>query len=1109
LKKLIALLVIFHVISLVNAQVRISSIERITLNDGISDSRVTDILQDKNGFIWFATKFGLNRYTGGIPKIYKFSSADPGTITANELNTLHLDPEGTMWVGTEKGLARYNPEYDNFSRISLPAMPENKSRWISVNKIASSRSKNGITLWLATSDGLQTYETGIGRLQKIPLDRQYLVSGEDVVNVIFEQGKILVHYAFSGLFIYDQENKSFVRKTEPSFTGDFDMNWLVDLERADDTGYYLFFYNTVRYYTAEELFSDKLLDLSRKTFIKYTLRILDSEKDKDGNIWISNLDNGVEIWNPKKNIRQIIGVDPDKNDRLSYPFIYKITRDNTGIMWMGTNGAGVNIFNPYRNRFNLVFRITESLTVGSLRSFYEDEEGNLFVSGYNGLFRFSNFHENFKKGTLDKNFRLLNTDPILVIKRDLKNRDILWLGSDGSGIYRYNKKSDELKKYEFLTATDLRKQVNDKLTGHHVYGLHISDDGLLYIGTDEGLNIFNPADETFRYVNLEINKNPYQNNEAFVFSVIEDKEGNIWIATQNQGVVIYNKNSGKITHVRHSPSDPNSINSDMVRSIMIDDKGKIWMATSEGICLYNLKENKAYRLTQKDGLKNSFTYGIISDPAGRLWISSNGGLFEFDPAQKNFRNYTVKDGLQDNEFNTNAYYKSPSGIIYFGGIKGFNFFDPMKIERNTSIPRILITGFKVFDDQISPGYQNSSGVKTEKTVTYSNEITLAYDQNNITLEFIAADYSAIENNEYIYKLEGFDREWSAPSTENKVKYTNLPPGEYTFIVKGSNGDGLWNDTGASIKITVTPPFWLTWWFIIAGFLVFTGLAVSLEKYRNRIVKGRQEKLENLIAERTLELKDVNESLQQEIEIRKQKEEELQLVNSQREKFFSIVTHDLKSPFFGLQGYSEILINDYQELTDEERLKFITEINEVSKSSYNLLENLLNWSRLQAGRMEFNPKHILLNTIVENVMRLFNQNAVTKNIALINKINEEIIVHADENMLNLILRNLIGNSIKFTPNGGAVAIYTTDSEQGTVICVKDTGVGMSREAASRLFRVEHIQTTLGTEKEKGSGLGLLLCLEMVQKHGGTIRVESEPGEGSTFMFNLPRGEDEKQ
>ncbi|NUM72416.1 MAG: hypothetical protein HUU43_16345, partial [Ignavibacteriaceae bacterium] len=415
----------------------------------------------------------------------------------------------------------------------------------------------------------------------------------------------------------------------------------------------------------------------------------------------------------------------------------------------------------------------------------------------------------------------------------------------------------------------------------------------------------------------------------------------------------------------------------------------------------------------------------------------------------------------------------------------------------------------VFDDQIAPGYQNSSGVKTEKTVTYSNEITLAYDQNNITLEFIAADYSAIENNEYIYKLEGFDREWSAPSTENKVKYTNLPPGEYTFIVKGSNGDGLWNDTGASIKITVTPPFWLTWWFIIAGFLVFTGLAVSLEKYRNRIVKGRQEKLENLIAERTLELKDVNESLQQEIEIRKQKEEELQLVNSQREKFFSIVTHDLKSPFFGLQGYSEILINDYQELTDEERLKFITEINEVSKSSYNLLENLLNWSRLQAGRMEFNPKHILLNTIVENVMRLFNQNAVTKNIALINKINEEIIVHADENMLNLILRNLIGNSIKFTPNGGAVAIYTTDSEQGTVICVKDTGVGMSREAASRLFKVEHIQTTLGTEKEKGSGLGLLLCLEMVQKHGGTIRVESEPGEGSTFMFNLPRGEDEKQ
>lgn len=373
---------------------------------------------------------------------------------------------------------------------------------------------------------------------------------------------------------------------------------------------------------------------------------------------------------------------------------------------------------------------------------------------------------------------------------------------------------------------------------------------------------------------------------------------------------------------------------------------------------------------------------------------------------------------------------------------------------------------------------------------------------SLIIEFVVLDFTNPAKHSFIFKLEGYDEEWSPPSGMKLAVYTNLPPGEYTFLVKGTNGEGIWSMQPAKLAIVIKPLFWQTTVFkIIAGLLII-GLITGLVYFRVRQLERRAAELESIIKNRTSELSELNSKLSAEIIGKELKEKKLSELNAQREKLYSIIAHDLRSPFFGLQGLSEILIEDYKDLSDDQKLNMIMQIKDLSQNTYSLLENLLNWTKLELGKIPFHPRHINLGEVINNVIRLYSLMIETKRINVSVNIEPGTMVFADKNMLEFIVRNLLNNAVKFTAPGGKVRINTAAINEGVLLSVNDTGIGISENKIKMILDKDIHFTTAGTHEEKGSGLGLLLVQEMIHRHGGKLEIKSKEGEGSLFMVMFP-------
>jgi signal transduction histidine kinase len=415
-----------------------------------------------------------------------------------------------------------------------------------------------------------------------------------------------------------------------------------------------------------------------------------------------------------------------------------------------------------------------------------------------------------------------------------------------------------------------------------------------------------------------------------------------------------------------------------------------------------------------------------------------------------------------------------------GGTKGFNIIYPEKIIENKTIPAILITDFKLFDKSVKPGIGDSP---LNQSITMTKSITLTHAQSVLTFTFAVMDFSAPEKNQFAYMLENFDRDWIYPGNIGEATYTNLNPGHYILHVKGSNNDGLWNQTGTSLNITILPPWYGTLWFriiTVIGIILFISLIFVL---RLSSLRKHKLKLEETVALKTLELKELNSS---------------------KDKFFSIIAHDLKHPFNTIIGFSRLL-RDEAETREPDKIQEIAAIiNNSAVQTFRLLENLLEWANAQRKKVTFIPVQIDLRGLMEEEFPTLNNSAADKNIGLRSTIPENIILYADRNMIRTIIRNLISNAIKFTNRNGKVEISALEINNTVEISISDTGVGMSEEIISKLFRIDGDVSTKGTENEKGTGLGLFLCKEFVDQHSGKIIVESNPGIGSVFKIVFPSG-----
>jgi ligand-binding sensor domain-containing protein/signal transduction histidine kinase len=822
--------------------------EHLGLADGLSQSVIHTIVQDRLGFLWVGTEDGLNRYDGYEFKTYRPDPENSDTINDRWITALAEDEEGYLWIGTRLGgLNRYNPNTDTFRHyLNDPEDPDSLSN----NHINTIFIDSTDHLWIGTEYGLNRFENRTGSFQHFLHDPDNDDSiSDNNITAIFEdsQGILWIGTENGGLNRFDpatfvfqsykqvaRDDSSLSNNHVTAIAEDNDgFLWVATyfglnrLEIANET-FTRYMHGganqaTVSSNNIQALHLDRLgylwvgtanglnrLDVESHTFVRYqhnpgdssslsTDSVLTIYEDKGQVLWIGTYGGGLNKYNRAQSKFTYYHFEPNNQNSLSANIIFPIYVDNLGIVWIGTYDGGLNRFNPRIGQFTHFQHDPsdpDSLISNEVYSIYKDSTGTLWVGTALGLSRLDPGHTKF-----------------------------------------INYQSDN--------------QDETSLAGHPVYTIFEDHLGYLWFGTENGLSLFEPTTETFLSFKHEPG-NPTSLSSSNITTLFEDKDRILWVGTFDKGLNRLDVESDSFTHYQYDPDDPTSISNNSIMSLYQDSQERLWIATAGGgLNRYDPQSNSFTRYTEKNGLPNNVVVGILEDNEGYLWLSTNFGLSRFDPETESFRNYTASDGLQSNEFNQYAFAKSFNDTMYLGGVNGLTVFKPSDVTDSAYLPPVVLTSF------VQEGKPASEQPKSELL----NDVTLAWPNNNFSFEFASLSYAQPERNQYAYMLENFDRDWNYISNNREGRYTNLPGGTYVLRLRGSNQDGVWNESTQTVTITVVPPFWNTWTFRIL--LLFSILAFVFVVYRLRVrsIQIQNLQLEYLVRERTSALQKRTEELE--------------------------------------------------------------------------------------------------------------------------------------------------------------------------------------------------------------------------------------------------------
>jgi len=797
--------------------------EEISIEEGLSQTIVFCIAQDSKGFMWFGTEDGLNKYDGHRFTIIRHIPDDPSSLAYNHILSLYEDRTGTLWIGTFlAGLDRYDSTQDRF--IHYRHDPKNPNS-LSHDMIRTIYEDLSGTLWIGTDGGLNRFnretET-FTRYIHYPDDANTL--SHNTVRAICEDrtGMLWIGTEGGGLNKFDRDTETFTHYIhDPSNPKSLSSN-SVRAIYEDNAG---------KLWIGTDGGGLNKLDRDTETFFHFLADPNDPSKlshnsvyalyeDKTGVLWIGTNGGGLNILDQER--RKFIRYINDPNDptSLSYNEIYHIYEDRSGVLWIGTYGGGVNKIDLKRKKF-IHYRYDpnnpNSLSHPIVWSIHEDASGILWIGthggGVNRFDRVKNQYTHYRHNPNDP--YSLSNDIVRNVYEDRSG--VLWIGTHGGGICRFDRETGKFFSYQ--------NDPNDpsSLSNDEIRSIYEDRSGTFWIGTNGGgFNKFDRETGKFtRYQNDPDNR--YSLSNDFVRVIYEDREGSFWIGTQGGGLNKFDRTSGLFTQYRTDPDNPNSLSSDFVFSIHEDESGLLWLGTwGGGLNKFDPKTETFTAYTENEGLSSNSTYGALEDDEGNLWISTNNGLSKFNPITGTFKNYNERDGLQSNEFNGGSFFQSKSGEMFFGGILGFNAFFPHEIKDNPHIPPVVITTFTKLNKE----------AKLDKPLAELDELVLSYRDYVFSFEFAALEFTAPDKNLYAYKMEGLDEDWIYTDSDKRfANYTTLPPGRYVFRVKASNNDGIWNEEGISIKISITPPFWQTWWFRSVAVLALLGLALTWYKRR--------------------------------------------------------------------------------------------------------------------------------------------------------------------------------------------------------------------------------------------------------------------------------------
>ena len=830
----------------------------LTTNDGLSQGYVTAILQDRRGFMWFATRDGLNRYDGNAFVVYKNNPNDPGSLSSNFIQDLIEDDNGYLWIATNTGVNKFDPITERFTRYLHDPNNPNSIGGAYVTSIA--RDSRGY-LWFGTQDaGLDKFDpkTGIfshyrndpdgqfvGRIAQVIEDSRqdiWFVGDRGLFRLNQKAGKITrppaTRNGLSAVSVYEDETGDLWMLTQSPIAG------LVKYDRHSDR---------ITKYPLHAGAAGVLASTMSGGSLNGKL-VADGQ---DG-LWVPSSQGLYYFdWRTER-FTYRFQHDESNPDSLDINAVMSIYQDRSGVLWVGTENAGLNILNFRQEQFvHYRHRTSDpgSLSPGRVKAIYQDHNGVLWVGLYpralNRLDRKTGRITRYLPNPRDENTLGRGTN-INALYKDAAG--YLWVGGGGSGLVRFDERSGRFKHYRHNPADP------NSLLSDNVVTIYGDRNGHMWVGGQSGIGRFDPATDGF------INYRPVPTDPAsslnWIWAFYEDRSGALWLGTFGGALIRFDEKEKKFATYAPDSRDPHRLNGGGLTSIHEDRTGTLWVGAFDGLYRYTRESGTFARYTEKQGLPSSTIRCVQEDGLGRLWLSTQKGISRFDPKLETFRNYDVSDGLQSNEFSDGCY-QGPDGEMFFGGSNGFNAFFPEQVRDNPYVPPVVITNFNIFNDPVLIGADSV----LKQAIPYVDSLTLSYRHNVFSFEFAALSYANSQKNRYRYMLEPFDRRWNEVGSKRRLAiYTNLDPGRYVFRVQGSNSDGVWNEQGVSLPILITPPWYRTNWFRVLCAAVLLVLLWAAHQFRVRQLRHEfNMRLEGRVEERTRIARELHDTLLQSVQ----------------------------------------------------------------------------------------------------------------------------------------------------------------------------------------------------------------------------------------------------
>lgn len=1040
-----------------------AAFDHLDYRDGLVNSSISAIVQDTDGFFWFGSQAGLHRYDGYSMEVISSLPFDPDSLSHHLVQSLYY-ADDALWVGTYNGLNRLD-----LSDYRLQLFPSREDDPYSLsNEIVTAvqRDAHG-RYWVGTLDGLNRLDDPeSGRFTRIfadPDDAQSLPHST-IRGILLDSRDRLWVGSYGGLSLLVSAPGSIPRFRSFDAADGFSASYVMGIEEDDDGILWIGTWDkgVVRFDPEQEVFSYP----DMPTYPVYSLHAAGEM------LYAGTWGNGMlEYHIPTGQYRQYLH-DPLVRRSIGHNVIYSLFLDDSGILWIGTNGNGISRLNTHQSEFTLAHSQGDpdtALTPSGVRALVQLPEGDLLVGFQNhGIDRFREGEgviRRYRSGT--DNAQEL---PDGTVNDFLLRPDGTVLTATNGGLLRYYPDQDRFEPVGY--NPDPSGDVNENI----IYSLAEDRQGSLWIGTyTRGIVRRHPDGRLQRYETIPGQPDSLSNN--LVYQIFVDSRGTVWAGT-NGGLNRYLPSSDSWQRYQHDPLDEGSISNDSVSSFLEDSAGQLWVGTrAGGINRYDPLSDSFVHWSTADGLNSNAVMAIAESLRGELLIGTSNGMSVFDPNEQEFFALAEADGMHAREF-SGAVLSRDDGSVVFGAFGQLVVVQDTVTPASPNPPGTLITDVQVQNRSIIEGNPNRLEM-----------LEVSYRQNWLAFWFSSTDYTQPQNNRFRYRMQGWDEDWIEIEHRRSVEYTNLPPGRYQFQVQAGNSYGAWDTAVRRVDVVITPPFWQTTLFRAVLVLLILGLSLAINRYNTARLRALNQRLDEQVKERTRELSRINEELLE--------------ANAVKDRFFSVVAHDLRGPIFGIASYTAGLLDSDATLDFDEAIGSLATVRDTAVGLQQVLEHLLEWGDLQRSSEPVELQTVRVTDMLGTAVDSFRGLIETKQLSVDIESSDDLYASAAPHLLSGIVQNLLHNAIKFTPVRGRIIMGAVRERVPGMVSIDiiDNGIGMTARQVEAIHQ-HKAGSTVGTEGEKGSGLGLLLCMEQVKLLGGGLHIHSRVDQGTRVTITVP-------